>query len=190
MRPVMRRSLLLLLVATAAMVLASTADARCIPIKRHQVPIAKGASPSGFGWKVDGTIGNNGNNCHDWLFGMSFELEGATNWSSGTGIPAGGHLGRHTSVESSDNLLMDGSDRVFSGTVSGEVAKVLVTLSNDKHLVIHPKLPPEKLRQKVVWLRDVKYFVFYYPPEGFVTGLRTFSRAGQLLYREKEYEGF
>jgi hypothetical protein len=182
-----RRSLVLTLVATALMVLTSSAHAGCI--KRHRVPIANGTSPSGRPWEVDGTIGNNGG-CREWLFGMDFEIEGAVDWGWSTGIPVGGHLGRHTGVDASDDLLVDGSDRVFSGAVEGEVSKVLVTLSDNKHLVIHPKSPPAQLRSEDGWLRNVRYFVTYYPPEGFVTGLATFSRSGQLLYREKEFESF
>jgi hypothetical protein len=186
----LRRSILLLLLALLALLqIAPAAEAGCI--KRHEVRIATGTSPSGWRWTVDGSIGNNGNNCSEWLFGMDFELEGATNWGSGTGIPAGGHLGRGANEPSAfDALLEDGSYRVFSGFVGGEVTKVLVTLSNNKHLTIRPKSPPRRLLQKVVWLRSVHYFVDYYPPEGFATGLATFSASGQLLYRDKSWEGF
>jgi hypothetical protein len=187
MPPMLRRSLLLLLpVVAAVLVLAPSAQA-CI--KRHQVPIAKGTSPSGRPWAVDGSIGDNGG-CREWLFGMDFELQGAIDWGWSTGIPVGGNLGRHVAVDASDDLLLDGSDRVFSGTVGGEVAKVLVTLNNNKHLVIRPRLPRRKLRRDVVWLRNVKYFVRYYRPEGFVTGVATFSRSGLLLYRDRSFEGF
>lgn len=95
---------------------------------------------------------------------MGFELQGATNWSWATGIPVGGHLSRRFEISASDNLLEDGSSGVFSGTVNGEVAKIVLTLSNNKHLVIRPKSPPPHLRHKVVWLRNVRYFVEYYPP--------------------------
>jgi hypothetical protein len=187
MPPMLRRSFLILAVALGVMALAPAAGARCI--KRHRVPIATGTSPSGWPWSVEGSIGNNGS-CRQWLFGMEFEVAGALNWGSSTGIPAGGHLGRHDNASASDSLLLDGSDRVFSGFVGGEVAKVLVTLSNNKHLAIRPTLPRRQLRDKVEWLRNVKYFVKFYPPEGFVTGAETFSRSGQLLFRDRTFEGF
>jgi len=139
-------------------------------------------------WNVSGSIGNNGS-CREWLFGMDFELEGAANWGWGTGIPTGGHLGRGFDIEASDDLLEDGSYRVFSGTVTGEVAKVLITLSNNKHLAIRPKAPPARLR-RIVWLHNARYFVEYYRPDAFVTGVATFSASGQLLYRDKTFEGF
>lgn len=185
----MRRWTTPLLLAVAAMlIVVSSAGAACIT--RHEVRIASGTSPNGWNWTVDGTIGNNGSgNCREWLFGMDFDLEGATNWGWGTGIPAGGHLGRRFEISASDDLLEDGSYRVFSGTVSGEVAKVLLTLSNNKRVAIRPKSPSERLRRKNVWLRNVRYFVEYYRPEGFVTGIATFSASGQLLYRDKSFEG-
>jgi hypothetical protein len=186
----MRRWPIPFLFAVAALlIVTSSSGAACI--KRHEVRLASGTSPSGWNWTVDGTIGNNGRgNCREWLFGMDFELEGATNWGWGTGIPAGGHLGRRFGISASDDLLADGSYRVFSGIVNGEVAKVMLTLSNNKHLTIRPKSPPEHLRRKIVWLHNVRYFVEYYRPEGFVTGVATFSATGQLLYRDKSFEGF
>ncbi|HET7445017.1 MAG TPA: hypothetical protein VFJ57_10200 [Solirubrobacterales bacterium] len=185
----MRRGAIPILIFTAALAFSSTAAAGCI--KRHSVRIATGTSPNGWNWTVDGSIGNNGNNCREWLFGMDFEIEGGTNWGSSSGIPAGGHFGRgHNEPSAFDLLLEDGSYRTFAGFVNGEVAKVLVTLSNNTHLIIRPKSPPPRLVRKVVWLRNVRYFVDYYPPEGFATGIATFSAAGQLLYRDKSWEGF
>lgn len=182
------RRLTLIPVALAVLLLfVPTAGADCI--KRHHVRIARGTSPAGWAWTIDGSIGNNGSNCREWLFGMDFEIQGATSWGWGTGIPAGGHLGRRFQIDASDNLLEDGSSRVFSGTVNGEVANVVLTLSNNKHLTIRPKSPPSQLRRKVVWLRNVRYFVEFYPPEGFVTGVAMLNAAGQLLYRDKSFEG-
>jgi hypothetical protein len=183
-----QRPITLVLALVALLICNSTAAAACI--KRHQVRIASGTSPNGWTWTVDGSIGNNGGNCRAWLFGMDFELEGAGNWGWGTGIPSGGHLGPSFDIEATDSLLEDGSYRVVAGTVDGEVAKILVTLSNNKRLTVDPVFPSQRLRRKVVWLRNVRYFVDYYLPEGFVTGVATFSASGRLLYRDKSFEGF
>jgi hypothetical protein len=187
MLPMRARSIPLLTIVAALLIVAPSAAANCI--KPHSVPIASGVSPSGSPWEVEGSIRNNGNSCREWLFGMDFELTGATNWSWGTGIPVGGHLRGEFEVEASDNLQEDGTTRVFSGSVGGEVAKVMATLSNNRHLTFQPKAPSTQLRRKFTWLRNVRYFVTYYPPEAFVTGVSTFSASGQLLYRDRSFEG-
>jgi len=187
MPPMRRRPIVALVAALSLLIFCAGAQAGCI--ERHGVSLAKGTSPSGCVWSVEGTIGNN-SSCAEWLFGMEFSLDGAAQWGWGTGIPAGGHLDRHFNIESSDDLLEDGSYRVVSGAVRGEVAKILFTLSNNKRVLVRPKAPAAQLRKKVVWLRNMRYFVHYYPPEGFVTGVATFSADGQLLYRDKSYEGF
>jgi hypothetical protein len=188
MAPVRQRLTIVVLGLLALLICAPAAGAACI--KRHHLRIASGTSPNGWKWSVDGSIGNNGQNCGQWLFGMDFELEGAANWGWGTGIRAGGHLSRGFDIEAFDDLLEDGSYRVVAGTVDGEVAKVVFTLSNNKRLTIRPKAPPERLRRKVVWLRNTRYFVDYYVPEAFVTGVATFDTSGVLLYRDKTFEGF
>jgi hypothetical protein len=66
----------------------------------------------------------------------------------------------------------------------------MATLSNNKHLTFRPRSPSAQLRRKITWLHNVRYFVTYYPPEAFVTGVSTFSASGQLLYRDRSFEGF
>lgn len=158
-------------------------------ITRHRVPVASGPSPEGETWTVEGEIGNNGS-CREWLFGTEFSLPQAVNWGSSTGIPAGGHLSSSYTISASDNLQEDGAWRVFSGFVAGDVAKVTATLSNGKRLSFKPRSAPASLRHKVVWLRNVRYFVQYYPPSGFVTSASLFSASGQLLYRTSGGELF
>ncbi len=182
-----RRNLLLL--AASLLLLSFPAAAQAACIKRHHVRIASGKSPAGWAWKVEGSIGDNGS-CREWLFGMDFDLEGSGSWETATGIPAGGHLNRRQQIDAFDDLLEDGSSRVFSGVTSGEVTKVVATLSNNKHLTFRPKAPAAELRRKVVWLRNVRYFVEYYPPEGFVTGIAEFNAAGVLVARDKTWENF
>lgn len=182
------RPIYLLAIVVVFLVLAPPAAANCI--KPHSVRIANGTSPSGLPWTVEGSIRNNGNSCRDWLFGMEFELGGVGAWSWSTGIPPGGHLREGFEIDASDNLQEDGSTRVFSGSVGGEVAKVIATLSNNKHLTFHPRSPSARLRREFTWLRNVRYFVTFYPPEAFVTGISTFSASGQLLYRDRSFEGF
>ncbi len=181
------RLLPILCILAGALLLTSGAAARCI--KRHHVQVATGTGPSGWGWTVDASIGDNGS-CDDWLFGVEFELQGATSWGTSTGIPAGGHPGRGYTMDAADNLLEDGSYRVFSGVANAEAAKILATLSDGKRLTIRPKSPPRSLIRKNSWLRGVRYFVDYYRPEGLVTQVAVFDASGVLLHREKHFESF
>jgi hypothetical protein len=173
----------------AAFFFASFSRAGAACITRHRVPIASGSSPEGETWTVEGEIGNNGS-CREWLFGMEFSLPGAVNWGSSTGVPSGGHLSSSYNISASDNLQEDGAWRVLSGFVAGDVAKVTATLSNGKRLTFKPRSAPAPLRREVVWLRNVRYFVQYYPPSGFVTSASLFSASGQLLYRTSGGELF
>lgn len=163
------------------------ADAACIT--RHRVPVASGQNPEGETWTVEGGIGNNGS-CREWLFGMEFSLPRAVNWGWSTGIPPGGHLSSSFNIDASDDLQQDGAWRVLSGSVAGDVAKVTATLSDGKRLTFKPRPAPAPLRRKVVWLRNVRYFVQYYSPTGFVTSASLFSASGQLLYRTSGSELF
>jgi hypothetical protein len=177
MRP---RPIIVLLGIATFLTLAPTAVAGCI--ERHSVPIAKGTSPSGETWTVEGSIGNNGG-CGEWLFGMDFDLPKVSNWTWGTGIPAGGHLTQTFKLDASDFLQEDGTTRVFSGTAGGAVARIVATLSDGEHISIKPRSPSAKLRRAVAWLRNVRYFVRYYPPDGFVTSVSLLDSSGQLVYR-------
>lgn len=131
---------------------------------------------------MEGTIGNNGS-CREWLLGMQFNLPRIGDWAWATGIPAGGHLSSRYTIDASDDLQEDGAWRVFSGSVAGDVAKVTATLSNGKRLSFKARSAPAPLRRKVVWLRNVRYFVQSYPPTAFVTSASLFSASGRLLYR-------
>lgn len=188
--PVRRTALLTCVaVTTVALLIAPAPIAQAACISRHKVPISSGSSPEGSTWTVEGTIGNNGS-CREWLLGMDFSLPGAGDWGWATGIPAGGHLSQRYTMDASDYLLEDGAWRVFSGSVGGDVAKVTATLSNGKRLSFDPLPVPASLRRKVVWLRNVRYFVQYYPPTGFVTSVSLFSASGQLLRKGSGEELF
>jgi hypothetical protein len=120
---------------------------------------------------------------------MSFSIPQIGSWETATGIPAGGHLSRNYRIAAFDAIEEDGAERVFAGVVGGEVATVTAILSNGKGLEVEPRSAPAQLRRQVVWLRNVRYFVQYYLPKGFVTSVSLFSDSGQLLYRTTDIEG-
>lgn len=180
-----RPTFLLVAVAVLLFAVPSTASA-CID--RHSVAVASGTNPAGEPWTLESTISGNGS-CRGWLLDLSFSFPSVGSWSTGSGIPAGGHVSRNYRIDAMDTIQEDGAERVFAGIVSGEVATAMATLSNGKRLKIQPRSAPAQLRRHVVWLRGFRYFVQYYPPEGFVTSVSLFSTSGQLLYRTNGMEG-
>ncbi len=179
----MRRLTPVILVAAAVLLVAAPASA-CV--KRHSVPIGSGNGPGGRDWEVEGTIGPEGSACHDWLLSMTFKVGGAS-WGFGTSIPADGHYAHVKEPQAFDALLEDGSDRVFLGFTNGETAKLVVTLSDAKQLVIRPRPVPAALVRKNAWLENLRYFVRFYPPVGFVTSFSSFDAAGHLVFQDESF---
>jgi hypothetical protein len=62
-------------------------------------------------------------------------------------------------------------------------------MSKEEHIVVHPKLPPPALRERFVWLRNVRYFVRYYPPGEHVRVARLLNAQGELIGVVRGSEG-
>lgn len=184
---------LLALVASAVIVNVAAASSwepfaaeRCIHRQEHS--IAEGRSPNGKHWTVTASIRNNGN-CRTWLFSLDFRPSGTLRGSSRWGwrIPAGGHLSRVFMIKAQDESA--GSDRVFYGAVGKRVKTIELTMSKGKRIVAHPKLPPMALRERFVWLRNVRYFLRYYPAGEHVGVARLFDARGGLIDVVRGSEG-
>lgn len=59
-----------------------------------------------------------------------------------------------------------------------------MTLSNGKHLTIHPKLPHLQQRERLVWLRGLRYFVRFHPVGGRVKVVKLIDANGQVLEKK------
>jgi hypothetical protein len=148
---------------------------QCIHPQKHL--IAAGKNPNGKRWTVTGSVHNN-DSCQSWLFSMDFRpsgtLKGSSRW--GWRIPAGGHLSPKFTMNAQDESA--GSSRVFYGSVGNRVKTIDLTTSTEKHIIVHPKLPPLALRERFVWLRNVRYVVRYYPPGEQVRAARLLNAQG------------
>ena len=156
---------------------------------QHRV-IALGHSPSDIPWTVTGWIRKDFHSCKTWLFGVEFipSDRPSASFSSGWGIPAGGHLSSGFTFSGSD--ANEGSERVFAGAAGVRVKSLLLTLGNGQQIRIHPLLPTLALRKQFVWLRDMRYFVQFYPPGPHVrlVTARNFKR--RIVGKSGGEEGF
>ena len=171
---------------------------------QHRQPIAHGDSPGGIPWTVRVSIRGNGHNCSAWLLGFEFRpdqkpyshsweaeinkqipMPGSFSW--GWGIPAGGHLPNDFTISGQD--AYEGSERVFAGAAGGSVKSITLTMSGGKYVVIRPRLPGRALRQRFVWLRNLRYFVSYYHPGSHVQKVTVRSAKGVFTIKGNEVTG-
>jgi hypothetical protein len=181
----MRRPLYLL-VLVACMLAAAPAFGACTAREHHSV--ATGRSPSGKAWTVTATV-HNDSSCDFWLLEMDFRpsgtLRGGSNW--GWQIPAGGHLSNRFTISAQDETT--DFDRAFYGAVSGRVRTIVLTMSSGERLTIHPKPPPQQLRRRFVWFRNMRYVVRYYPSGEHVEVARLLNSRGELISKARGLEG-
>jgi hypothetical protein len=168
---------------------------------RARQQVAQGTSPSGTPWVIAVSLRNNGPGCSAWLLGFEFrpdrssevsrlEMElskghvapGGFKW--GWGVPAGGHLPNDFVISGQDEY--EGSERVFAGAAGGSVRSITLTLSTRRRVVLHPKLPHRTLRQRFVWLRNLRYFVWYYPRGSHVQKVTARKSGGVVVLRGRE----
>jgi len=154
--------------------------------KPRKVQIARGIRPDPR-WRVLASVKNNGS-CDKWLFGMEFRLPDATNWGSGTGIEAYGHLSPAHRIEAFDGSGA-GDKAAFSGYVGSAAGKVRASLADGTSLDITPRFPAKQWRQRYQWLRGFVYFVRYHDAKAPVVSVSVFNRQGKLLYRVAGQDG-
>lgn len=172
-----------------------------VPSCQHRQPIAHGESAKGTPWTVAVSIRGNGGNCSSWLLGFEFRpdqkpysrrweaelsrkipMPGSFGWR--WGIPAGGHLPNDFTISGQDEY--EGSERVFAGAAGGSVKSITLTMSSGKHVVMRPRLPSQTLRQRFVWLRNLRYFVSYYSLGSHVQKVTVRSAEGVFTIRGNE----
>lgn len=175
----------ILKVAPASLQLAPASDT-C----NQRQAIATGQSPDGSPWAVMGWIRQNGGSCKAWLFGVEFTLAGRTpdTFSSGWGIPPGGHLPRGFTFSGHDRN--EGTERVFAGAAGVHVKSLLLTMSNRRQITIYPLLPTPTLRKRFVWLRNLRYFVQFYPTGLHIRLVTARNSKGRIVAKSGGEEGF
>lgn len=157
-------------------------------IQPQQKLVDSGLNPSGDPWTITATVRKN-NGCENWLFGSKFVPTGKVpgSFTLAWGIPAGGHLSDSFTIGARDELA--NSERVFGGMVGGQVTRIVVQRSSGAPLTIQPKLPAKKLREKYVWLRNVRYAMRFYPAGSHATKVTLYSADGKVVERVSPIEG-
>jgi hypothetical protein len=183
----MRRDLpIVLLLAGACILLPAQAFGACI--HRQQVVVAQGPSQSGGHWTTKATIHNDGG-CKAWLLGISIRPSSASRGRSSWGwsIRAGGHLPNAFTISARDDSA--GPVRAFYGAAGERVNTIVLTMSNGERLTIHPRLPQMRLRKGFVWLRNMRFFVRYYPRGHHVRSATLLNSRGEVIEKRGGEEG-
>lgn len=187
-RPRIRGALALLLALVAGCAAASPSAAKgqtgCIHHQEDQ--LASGPSTGTKPWTITAAIHNNGS-CDRWFFEVGVSPFGtrAGSWRSGWSIPAGGSLPGKFRIAAADEAG-DGRE-VFGGIVAARVSTIELTTSRGRHIEIHPKLPPKRLRH-LAWLSNVRYFLRYYPGHQYAKTASLLASDGHLIYQAHRKE--
>jgi hypothetical protein len=157
-------------------------------IQPQQKLVDSGLNPSGDPWTVTASVRKN-HGCDSWLFESKFVPAGKVpgSFAFGWGIPAGGHLSDGFTIGARDES--SNSERVLGGMVGGRVARIVVQMSSGGPLTIQPKLPAKKLREKFVWLRNVRYAMRFYPAGSHATKVTLYTADGKVVERVSAIEG-
>jgi hypothetical protein len=134
------------------------------------------------------TVHNNGS-CRNWFLEMDIRPNGTPrgSWAWGWSIPAGSHLSDRFTINAGDEPA--DSSRTFYGVVGARVRALGLRTTRGKLLMLHPKLPPPGLRRRFVWLRNLRYFVRFYPRGERVRVARLLDSHGRLIAKIRGQEG-
>lgn len=167
---------------------ASTEEAKGKCIKPQQKLVDGGENPSGHRWTITATVRNNGN-CDSWLFESRFvpASKPAGSFSFAWRIPTGGHLSDGFTIGARDEV--SNSERVFGGVVNSRVSRIAVQMSNGEPLVVRPKLPTRELRERFVWLRNIRYAMRFYPAGSHAIKATLYSVDGKVVDQLDPLEG-
>jgi hypothetical protein len=150
--------------------------------------VEKGTGPSGRPWTVRATVHEN-HGCGSWLLGMEFRPIGSSVGSSTWEwqIPVKGHLSNNFTLAAQDEIAEGG--RAFYGTTSAAVTTVVIQMSKGTVIELHPKVPKRQLLDQYVWLRNLRYFMRFYPAGRHATRVTLYSADGKVIERLRGLEG-
>jgi hypothetical protein len=142
-----------------------------------RVAVRDGRNPLGSQWHVVATVRNQ-DGCRSWLLGWEFLPSGddAGSWRGAWSVSAGDQFPSDFGIQARDEYEM--GPRAFSGVVGADVTRLVGVTSSGRHLVIHPRLPSSRLRDRFPWLRGARYFIRFYGQGQHVKLVRIVGRRG------------
>lgn len=166
------------------------ASGQCVPY--HAVRLDQREN-HGQPWRITASIEKNGT-CSFGLVTLKFSPQETSrgSWTIGWSIPAHGHLPPTATIDAGDYGEANG--RAVGGGVGIHVQTVVLKLSGGGTIVVHPKKPSGRLLTSFVWLRNLRYFLCFYPAGEHVKTARLLDAKGKVITtvrsEEGEIEGF
>lgn len=80
-------------------------------------------------------------------------------------------------------------ERDISGVTATRAVELKVKMSDGKVLTVEPALPPRALRQRLTWLRGLRFFDAFFPVSQRVKAVTAFDRSGRVLGNGKSHRG-
>jgi hypothetical protein len=112
---------------------------------------------------------------------------------SGVGYFTGLGLPLHPAFFFTANLgseINDFPEGDVSGVTRRHVATLVVEMSNGESLTVRPSLAPSSLRERLPWLRGLRFFDAFFPADQEPQLITAFDPGGQVLTRRERHRGF
>lgn len=163
-----------------------TAESSCV--KTQQLVLERGHNRSGEHWKVAAGVRANPG-CATWLLSLEVAPSGTRRgtWRWGQAIQPNGSLPADFGIAAGDEVASIG--RAFSGMTSGQTRSVRLHTREGRTIVFYPKRPTIAMRRGHKWLRNVKYFVRFYPRGEHVRVAEGYDAGHTRLFKVTGSEG-
>lgn len=164
---------------------AASGQASAVCTRPQRVPIAHGRSPEGQRWFIRGRLRNDFH-CRTRMLDVDFVpfMHSGPSWTGGYQVPIGGSLS--SSFVISSQALRGTEENSFSGMTTRRVVLVEFTTGDGSWSKVRPRRPQRAGAKEPDWLRNVRYFLVYFPVDERVQRVRARDRAGRVLYQGRE----
>jgi hypothetical protein len=175
----MQRLLLGVVVVCAVIFTTSASADACGVGPRHKMVVAHGQSPGGVEWRVSAARGHSRGEGYASLW---FEFPGLRSDLGWVGAMRRPLPRRFLALGVPGDV---GSESGLSGFTARRVTTMVIELESGVTRTFKPRLPPERLRRTVCWMRHFRAYDVFLPKGADVVRARGFDRAGERLFSER-----